>query len=158
MFTVGVEHDVVPPGPVQDMLNVCAEVSEALCSDPEMPRDPGAFHGPEPVEQPVVFEEFQVSVVGALYCTGFGDAVSEQVGAGAFTVTLHVALWPPEVTVTVLVPVVDQFVVNEEPLPVAGVPPPDQANVPLPAPAFMVAFWPIFTVCEAGEQVGAGVE
>jgi hypothetical protein len=74
------------------------------------------------------------------------------------TFTWQVALCPPEVTVTVFVPEVDQLVVKEAPLPVGGVPPPDQDQPvqEVPPEAVTVVFWPIVMVDGEAEQEGAG--
>ena len=76
-----------------------------------------------------------------------GLAVSEAVIFGAdVTSTEQVAVWVPEVTVTVRIPVVDHWVEKLAAEPVAGVPPPDQENVPVPPEAVMVALVFTFTL------------
>ncbi len=80
MFTVTLLDVVVPPGPVHDILNVADAVRLPVAWEPEVPRAPGLGHGPKPVVHDVAPDEDQVRVVGALYCTGFGEALKETTG------------------------------------------------------------------------------
>jgi hypothetical protein len=153
-FTMTGAQATLPPGPVQERLYVWPVVRGPRDSEPE-----GDFVPDQPPDavHSVAFVDDQVRFVVPLYGTDVGDAENElQTGGGVLTVTLHAAVCPAEVTVMVFVPAVDHCVVNDDPEPVAGLPPPDQVYVPLPAPAVTVAFWFIRTVCDAGEQVGGG--
>jgi hypothetical protein len=89
--------------------------------------------------------ELAVNVMASLTHAVVLSALTE---ATATTVTCFCALLEPQVAVTVLVPGVLQLVVNCEPLPVEGVPPPLHVTVTYGAQfggfvkAPNVTFWP----------------
>lgn len=71
--------------------------------------------------------------------------------------TVHVPVLPALVTVTVFVPEVPHFVVNVVPVPVAGVSPPDHANVPSPPDAVITTSEFVVGFAVTREHVGAVV-
>ena len=103
--------------------------------------------------------QVKVTKVGYIPLEGFGIRVTAGGCGTAVTVTPQSAETPLEVTVTVLTPGVEYWVLKFVPLPLDGVPPVAvHANVPVPPLALRLAVVLTWTVWLAGEQTTGAAE